>query len=96
MKYSVIENPSLYDNVRYYSVFSYTDEIQLEEELFTLEIIELNVINSFKDEFTNRYLALIALKSLEKAKLDINELKSLIEEECYDIDIENVYILFIN
>ncbi len=96
MKYSVIENPSLYDNVRYYSVFSYTDEIQLEEELFTLEIIELNVINSFKDEFTNRYLALIALKSLEKAKLDINELKSLIEEECYDIDIENVDILFIN
>lgn len=96
MKYSGIENPCLYDNVRDYSIFNYTDEILLEEELFNLEIIEIAVIKSFRDDFPNKYLVLISPKKLDKDQIDLEGLKRFIIDECYDIDIESMKIVFVN
>ncbi len=96
MKYSGIENPSLYDNVRDYSIFNYSDEILLEEELFSIEIIEIKAIERLMHDFSSRYIAIISTKKLEINEIDLEGLKRFIEDECYDIDIENIKIIFDN
>ena len=47
-------------------------------------------------DFSSRYIAIISTKKLEKNEIDLEGLKRFIEDECYDIDIENIKIIFDN
>ena len=42
MNYISIEKPSPYDNVISFDIFKYSDEVTLETQLFSLDIIKVN------------------------------------------------------
>lgn len=96
MKYLGIENPSFYDSLKNYSLFNYDDEVQLEEELFTVEIIELKINERFKEVCLINYLALISPRKLLKEEIDLEGLEKFILDEGYDLSLENIKIVFVN
>ncbi len=92
MKYISIERPSPYDNVISFDIFEYNDELTLDRQIFSIDVIKEIPLEQFKDKVKASYRVMTYNLRLEKEDIDFNELKKLINQECFEIEDINFYI----
>ncbi len=92
MNYISIEKPSPYDNVTSFDIFRYSDEVTLETQLFSLDIIKVSPLEQFKDKIKPSYKVLVYDVHVEKQDIDFNEIAKLVNQECFEIESMDMFI----
>ena len=92
MNYISIEKPSPYDNVISFDIFKYSDEVTLETQLFSLDIIKVNPLEQFKEKIKPSYKVLLYDVNVEKQDIDINEIAKIVNQECFEIESMDIFI----
>lgn len=92
MNYIIIEKPSPYDNVTSFDIFRYSDEVTLETQLFSLDIIKVSPLEQFKDKIKPSYKVLVYDVHVEKQDIDFNEIAKLVNQECFEIESMDMFI----
>ena len=92
MNYISIEKPSPYDNVISFDIFSYSDEVTLETQLFSLDIIKINPLEQFKEKIKPSYKVLVYDVHVEKQDIDFNEIAKIVNQECFEIESMDIFI----
>ena len=92
MNYISIEKPSPYDNVISFDIFKYSDEVTLETQLFSLDIIKVNLLEQFKEKIKSSYKVLVYDVHVEKQDIDFNEIAKIVNQECFEIESMDIFI----
>ncbi|WP_417203176.1 hypothetical protein [Acetoanaerobium sticklandii] len=92
MNYISIEKPSPYDNVISFDIFRYSDEVTLETQLFSLDVIKVNPLEQFKDKIKPSYRVLVYDLHVEKQNIDFNEITKIVNQECFEIESMDMFI----
>ena len=92
MNYISIEKPSPYDNVISFDIFRYSDEVTLETQLFSLDIIKINPLEKFKEKIKPSYKVLVYDVHVEKQDIDFNEIAKIVNQECFEIESMDMFI----
>ena len=92
MNYISIEKPSPYDNVTSFDIFRYSDEVTLETQLFSLDIIKINPLEQFKEKIKPSYKVLVYDVHVEKQDIDFNEIAKIVNQECFEIESMDMFI----
>ena len=92
MNYISIEKPSPYDNVISFDIFKYSDEVTLETQLFSLDIIKINPFEQFKGKIKPSYKVLVYDVHVEKQDIDFNEIAKIVNQECFEIESMDMFI----
>ena len=92
MNYISIEKPSPYDNVTSFDIFRYSDEVTLETQLFSLDIIKINPLEQFKEKIKPSYKVLVYDVHVEKQDIDFNEIAKKVNQECFEIESMDMFI----
>lgn len=92
MNYISIEKPSPYDNVISFDIFSYSDEVTLETQLFSLDVIKVSPLEQFKDKIKPSYKVLVYDVHVEKQDIDFNEIAKIVNQECFEIESMDMFI----
>ena len=92
MNYISIEKPSPYDNVISFDIFRYSDEVTLETQLFSLDIIKVNLLEQFKEKIKSSYKVLVYDVHVEKQDIDFNEIAKIVNQECFEIESMDIFI----
>ena len=92
MNYISIEKPSPYDNMISFDIFKYSDEVTLETQLFSLDIIKINPLEQFKEKIKPSYKVLVYDVHVEKQDIDFNEIAKIVNQECFEIESMDMFI----
>ena len=92
MNYISIEKPSPYDNVISFDIFNYSDEVTLETQLFSLDVIKVSPLEQFKDKIKPNYRVLVYDLHVEKQDIDFNEIAKIVNQECFEIESMDMFI----
>ena len=92
MNYISIEKPSPYDNMISFDIFKYSDEVTLETQLFSLDIIKINPFEQFKEKIKPSYKVLVYDVHVEKQDIDFNEIAKIVNQECFEIESMDMFI----
>ena len=92
MNYKKKKKPSPYDNVISFDIFKYSDEVTLETQLFSLDIIKVNPLEQFKEKIKPSYKVLVYDVHVEKQDIDLNEIAKIVNQECFEIESMDMFI----
>ena len=92
MNYISIEKPSPYDNVISFDIFKYSDEVTLETQLFSQDIIKVNPLEKKKKKIKPSYKVLVYDVHVEKQDIDFNERAKIVNQECFEIESMDIFI----
>ncbi len=92
MKYTFLEKPNIYESVLSFDVFNYSDELILETQLFSLDVVKLNPLGQFKDKESCGCKVLIYGLNIETEDIDFDEIVKIIRQECFEMESIDVFI----